>query len=60
MKHECHTGQQGRLPCTCNLHDDSPYGSPWAWIDDLSYPLDRALLIACAALIVAIPYLLFH
>lgn len=34
--------------------------NPWAWIDDLSYPLDRALLIACAALIVAIPYLLFH
>lgn len=34
--------------------------NPWDWIDDLSYPLDRALLVACAALIVAIPYLLFH
>lgn len=33
---------------------------PWDCIDDLSYPLDRALLIAVASAIVAIPYLLFH
>jgi hypothetical protein len=34
--------------------------SPWDWIDDLSYPVDRALLIAVAAVIVAIPYLIFR
>lgn len=34
--------------------------SPWDWIDDLSYPVDRAPLIAVAAVIVAIPYLIFR
>ena len=34
--------------------------NPWDWFDDLSYPLDRALLIACAAVIVAIAYRIFH
>lgn len=56
--HDCHTNQQGRLPCTCDL---SPLGSPWDWIDDIAhYYLDRALLIACAAVIVAIAYRIFH
>lgn len=60
MKHQCHTDQQGRLPCTCNCADRAPYGSPWEWIDDIEYYVDRALLIACAAVIVAIAYRIFH
>lgn len=55
--HDCHTNQQGRLPCTC---DRSPLGSPWDWIDDLR---DRRALVASAVAIVAIgamAYSFFH
>lgn len=55
--HDCYTDQQGRLPCTC---DRSPLGSPWDWIDDIEYCLDRTLLIVCAAFIVAIAYRIFY
>ena len=60
MKHDCITDQQGRLPCTCKCDTRAPYGSPWDWIDDIAYYADRALLIACAAFIVAIAYRIFH
>jgi len=61
VKHDCYTDQQGRRPCTCKCDARSPYGSPWDWIDDIAhYYLDRALLIACAAVIVAIAYRIFH
>lgn len=33
---------------------------PWDWIVDLAYPIDRALLIAVAAAIVAIVYRIFN
>lgn len=66
--HDCFTDQQGHLPCTCSKFmqensdgsDAHQSNNPWDWIDDLAYPIDRALLIACALAIVAIAYRIFH
>ena len=66
--HDCFTDQQGHLPCTCSKFmqensdgsDANQSNNPWDWIDDLAYPIDRALLIACALAIVAIAYRIFH
>jgi len=62
--------RQGRAQCRdgCNkLHQHNSDGSdahqsnsPWDWIDDLSYPVDRALLIAIASVIVAVAWRIFH
>ena len=65
MKHDCITNAQGRLPCSCHLHDrnssrSDPHSDPWGWIDDMRYLMDRALLIVTAIAIVAIAYRIFH
>ncbi len=60
MKHDCITNRQGRCTCTCERADITPHGSLWDWIDDIAYYVDRALLIVCAAVIVAIAYRIFH
>ena len=58
--------RQGRAGCehSCENRDgtvsEQASNHPWDWIDDLAYPLDRALLIAVASAIVAIPYLLIQ
>lgn len=60
MKHDCFTDRQGRGPCTCKCATRAPAAGPWDWIDDIAYYVDRALLIVCAAVIVAIAYRIFH